>query len=163
MFLMWRLWRMLKGPLEKILAGKFSALAGQLRAVLSSTVNDLARAVQDGFAYSMVGAHITSASVTPPGKPSVTFKVFPLSAIEGASCIRQQLVKRLSVDVRLDALRTKAGVSDADWKQVLETYATEVQRFGVVNAIKQLVKQNKSLGSDYTLIDLAENEPLKIN
>jgi len=163
-FVLWSLWGKLKGPLKSLLSEKFSIVGGQLKALLASTIDDLAGAVHQGFFATDTWRHFAKAEVGKKGKQNVIeLDLFPLGSITEATKIKDVLVTRLKKNVRLDAVRTEAGVADADWQKVLETYAADVQRLALPLAIKKMVRNEMPFYlEDNYVIDLAELEPIRI-
>jgi hypothetical protein len=166
-FALWPLWRILKGPLEGLLKDKFSLVGGQFKALLSSTVDDLVAALQEDFFATGTWKHLAAGKIQKKGSDRyaatlLSVGVFPPDAIEASTKIRASLVDRLSKNVRLDALRTDAGIADQDWKNILDVYAKDVVRHALPFALRRMIKHELPLYLSSYVIDLAQLEPIRI-
>ena len=163
---LWPLWRLLKGPLQVLLKDKFSLVGGQLKALLSSTIDDLVAAVQEQFFATDVWRHMAEGEIRKKGGSYVdkliSVAAFPPDAIINATKIRAALVQRLSENIRLDALRTDAGVTDQEWTKILNSYAQDVLRHAMPFALRRMIKYELALYSSHFMIDIAHLEPIRI-
>jgi hypothetical protein len=164
-FVLWPLWRQLKGPLKSLLSDKFSLVGGQLKGLLSSTIDDLIAAIQKSFFDTDTWRHLAEGEIRKKkgGQRLIRVKAFPLAAILEASKIRSALAARLKENIRLDAVRTEAGVADADWGRVVESYAGDVLRFALPIAIKKMIRHEMAFYLEHHVIDVAELEPIRIS
>lgn len=164
-FVLWPLWKELKGPLKSVLGKKFSMLSGNLKGLLSSAIDDLVAAIQVAYFSTDIWRHLAEAEVEErkDQQRKFRYKIFPLTSLNEATKIRSALVDRLRKNVNLDAARTTAGISDDDWAKTLEIYAGSVLRFGLPIALKKMISNNLKIDSTDYVIDLAEAEPIKIN
>jgi hypothetical protein len=164
-FALWPLWKALKGPLKSTLNDKFSIVGGQFKALLSSTMDDLIAATQDAYWSTDLWKHLCKADVRKRKESADRFEyeLFPLNSILESSKIRQALVSRLKKNVKLDAVRTEAGVSDPDWMKALDDYSGNLLRFGLPIAIKKMIRHELPLHSQTYLVSIAEAEAIKID
>ena len=141
-YALWRLWGALKTPLKASLKEKSSIVGKQFKALLSSTVDDLAGALQDGFFDTDTWRHAAEGRIRKKsgdgyGELLLSVTVFPIDAIAEATKVRKALVDRSGKNLRLDALRTDAGVDDQTGKNTLNDYAANVVRLGLKHALRR--------------------------
>jgi hypothetical protein len=164
MFVMSKLWRILKGPLRAALKDKFSLIKGQLKGLLSTTINDLVDSLQSTYFATDVWKHEAKAEIlsTKDSKQLLRVSFFPLSAIVTSSQIQAELIKHLGSNVPLEAARTTAQISDNDWKVILNNYAADILRHGLPIALQRMVDDEKALYLSHYVIDLPKKEPIII-
>lgn len=68
----------------------------------------------------------------------------------------------LKKNVRLDALRTTAGIGNADWDKLVQGYASDVLRLGLPFALKRMARHHMTLYLSEYVIDIAEGESILI-
>jgi hypothetical protein len=163
-FVLWPLWKQLKAPLKSALADKFSVVGGQFKLLLSSTVDDLITAIQSAFFSTDQWKHLADAEVEvrKGKKKSFSYKAFPITSLSESRKIKAALIQRLRQNVKLDAVRTEAGVGEKDWEKTLDAYAGEVLRLGLSIAMSKMIRNEMTIDSAQYVVDLAEAEAIKV-
>jgi hypothetical protein len=156
------LWKLLKGPLKKILADRFSVLGGRFKGILSSTENDLIAVLKEQFFVPGFPSHFSYADIGKRGKRAIRFDYFAIDALTGSSKLRDELAARLKDNVDLGAARTQAGINAADWDRIVQQYSEAVLQFGLPLAVKHLADDDTAFAIGYSVIDLAKGEPIRI-
>jgi len=157
------LWKLLEGPLRKILADRFSVLGGRFKGILSTTENDLIAVFKEQFSTPGFSSHFSYADIGKRGgKSRIRFHFFAVDALEGSSKINDALAARLKDNIDLGAARNQAGISDAEWDNMVQQYSDAVLHFGLSSAIKSIIDDKTAFALGYYVIDLAKGEPTRV-
>jgi hypothetical protein len=156
----WFLWRKLKGPLKKLLGKNFSRLSDQFKALCSSIVDDVASATQAGLPLEVI-KHVAQGDISKGKETLIFIRALPLDAISNSSSIRKSLIERIKANVRLDAARTKSGIGNVEWNQILDSYAGNVLSIVLPDAIRKMSDNELPLYAGDYIIDLADSEPIR--
>ncbi len=133
------LWKLLKGPLKKILADRFSVLGGRFKGILSSTESDLIAVLKEQFFVPGFPSHFSYADIGKRGKKAIRFDYFAVDALSGSSKLRDELAARLKNNIDLSAARTQAGINAADWDKIVQQYSEAVLSFGCLSQSRDLL------------------------
>jgi hypothetical protein len=167
---LWPLWRALKAPLRIRLGKHYGSISRALKGLLSTTINDLVKTLQEEFYGTNTWEHLAKAKIRRKGNyadgfgdQAMTVKVFPLFAIEESIRLHASLRKRIARNVKLDAMRTEAGIDDAAWNAILDAYVTDFIRQALPLALRRMIKKCVPFYRFCHPIDLATMEPIRIN
>lgn len=167
MFEMWGLWRLIKTPLRNVLGNRFGLLKNEFWAILSSSVDDLTSTVTQEYFATDIWRHTAKVVVFKRGSDNyadrlLEAKAFPLDALESSQKLRDSIAKKLSSNIRLAALRTKAGIDDVAWETMLGDYSQSFVKAALPYAITRMIENEIPLNGQDFPIDLARREPSRI-
>jgi hypothetical protein len=160
-------WGPVKQKLSPLLKEKSSVITRRFKDLLSATIDDLIKALQEKYFATDVWRHTAKAHLKKKGDTSysatvLTVAAFPIEAIIESKLLADGLAKRILENLPLDAIRTDARIEDAQWQSIVTEYASSIVRHGLPIALRRMISQELPIHSSEYVIDLAELEPLRV-
>jgi len=159
------MWSPLETVLKAKLAGKSLQLVSRFKGLLDTTTSDLAETVCQSFSATGIPSRWSNDEIltAKDKKVQISFHSFPVEWLSSSAVLAAPLQKRLEENVELGAARTTLGVTDAEWKQLLQAYTSEVVRVGVPYALDLMCKHESKFYAGETVLAIAKGEAYRIN
>jgi hypothetical protein len=165
-WLIWALWKQIKGPLSQVLGDRGSALLMDFKATIATALDNLADSViervdEDGLWKLWADEKVMPADED-DDSPTLNLKTFPLDRLRKTPTITTALAAKLKENWQLGAARQRAKITDLEWDRILQAYSQSLVSLGMPYALERMIAQKKALFGDLVLL-VQKNQAYKVN
>jgi hypothetical protein len=159
------LWGQLKKVMGERFSGRWLALTGTFKSLLSTSINDLADSIQETVEENDLWKKWSTDEISLAKddlEKVLVVKTVPVDAMRMTSAIAEKLKSKLNENVTLGATRNAARIDDKDWQSILHTYSEALLQYGILVALERIRDGDRQLFGSL-IVCIEKNEPYKVN